>query len=201
MINIFLPARSLHGPRNSAKITWGICKDFLVVAHQILNNLYPFLLIIFPTCLIKFEYISTSATTFWTASCSSGKDPLNRLSQILRKMLLWQIKSGSWCLYFWPSNLLSFLFLFVCDLYLPHLHRLSHCQKSSFLLCRSSLCKGWRFEPARWHLWIFFGHFIINLSSIVLNVCHKTITKCSSNLISDHNHHLVLPQTYKSQDS
>ena len=53
-------------------------------------------------------------------------------------------------------NLLSFLFLFVCDLSLPHLHRLSHCQKSSFLLCRSSLCKGWRFEPTRWHLWKFY---------------------------------------------
>ena len=151
--SIDLPDRS-KGRETGQRSLEGSAK--LVRFFQIWTNLHPFLLIIFPTCLIKFEYISTSATTFWTASCSSGKDPLNRLSQIWRKMLLWQIKSGSWCLYFWPSSVLSFLFLFVCDLSLPHLHRLSHCQKSSFLLCRSSLCKGWRFEPARWHLWKFY---------------------------------------------
>ena len=157
MINIFLPARSLHGPRNSAKITWGICKDFLdwfwltkfwIICTHCFDN--------FPHLFDQVWIHLHICDHFLNGLLFVRKGSIEQVVANLKKNIVVKNKIRIVMFVIFTINLLSFLFLFVCNLSLPHLRKWSHCQKSSFLLCRSSLCKGWRFEPARWHLWKFY---------------------------------------------
>ena len=66
----FLPALSLHGPRNRAKTMRGTWNSDRVEVFGYFQN----------TCFIKSEYMSTLAVIFCTCFCSSEKLPFERFS-------------------------------------------------------------------------------------------------------------------------
>ena len=160
----FLPALSLHGPRNRAKTMRGTWNSDRVEVFRYFQN----------TCFIKSEYMSTLAVIFCTCFCSSEKLPFERFSHTwlficIGFQLILRLNFGRLCLqprchglsldFQMLSNYYNLIGKGVViwfrnsfeiqtqNIFQPHWRRWFRYWKSSSPLCSFSRFEDWTSEP------------------------------------------------------